>query len=110
MTTDRLCELTDLTEKARHMTRAAAELMQADSLISCNDLHDGDEQKQLKIWDLLRTHDTCASLLFSLLDIFDRLDTEIDGAEQDEMNAKKPDGIQSTETTPPKKCANARKS
>ncbi len=110
MTTDRLCELTDLTEKARHMTRAVAELMQADSLLSCDDLHTDNKQKQLELWDLLRTHDTCASLLFSLLDIFDRLDTEIDGAAQDEMNAKKQNGIPDTETATPKKRTTAPKS
>ena len=110
MTTDRLCTLSSLTEKARALTNAAAELMDADALVKPSYMDSGNYDQKAKAWDVLRTHDTCGFLLFTLLDILERIDAEINGAELDEMNAQKSDGIQSTETTPPKKCANARKS
>lgn len=114
MTDERLCTLTDLNDKARSLARAAAELMQADKLFSTSDLHTKDQQKQLELWDLIRLHDTCGSLIFSLIDIFDRVDGQLDAEDAERTAAgattKKPDGIPGTETTPPKNCANARKS
>lgn len=110
MTTDRLCTLSSLTEKARALTNAAAELMDADALVKPSDMDSSEFDRKAKAWEVLRTHDTCGWLLLTLLDIFEHMDAEINGAELDEMNAQKSDGIQGTETTPPKKCANARKS
>ena len=107
MNAERLCTLTDLNDKARSLAKAAAELMQADKLFSTSDLHTNDQQKQLELWDLLRLHDTCGSLLFSLIDIFDRVDGQLDAEDEERTAAgattEKPDRIQGTETTPPEK-------
>ena len=100
MAEDRLSNITYLNQKARAIVKAAAELMQADTLISPEDLGDRSTQKKLQIWDVLRTHDTCGYLLFSLMDICDSIDAELDAAEVEEMaaaQAKKPAGIQDTE-------------
>lgn len=114
MTDERLCTLTDLNDKARNLAIAAAELMQADKLFSTSDLQTNDQQKQLELWDLLRMHDTCGSLLFSLIDIFDRVDGQLDAEDVERTAAgattEKPDGIQDGETAPKKKSANAPKS
>lgn len=85
MTTDRLDTLTELTEKARHIVTAAAELMLSDELLDAGDLNSESEEKQLKIWDLLRMHNTCGSLLHTLLDVFDRIDAELYGAGRDRL-------------------------
>ena len=103
MTTDRLCALSSLTEKARALTNAAAELMDADALVKPSDMDSSEFDRKAKAWEVLRTHDTCGWLLLTLLDIFEHMDAEINGAELDEMNAQKSDGIPGTETTPPEK-------
>lgn len=110
MTTDRLCTLSSLTEKARALTNAAAELMDADALVKPSYMDSGSYDQKAKAWDILRTHDTCGFLLFTLLDILERMDAEINAAELDEMNAQKPDGIPDTETAAPKKRTTAPKS
>ena len=114
MTDKRLCTLTDLNGKARSLAKAAAELMQADEIFSTSDLHTNDQQKQLRLWDLLRLHDTCGSLLFSLIDIFDRVDGQLDaeGAERTAASAttEKPDGIPCKKNTTPETRADSRKS
>lgn len=132
MTDERLCTLTDLNDKARSLAKAAAELMQADKLFSTSDLHTDDQQKQLELWDLLRLHNTCGSLLFSLIDIFDRVDAQLDAEDMERTTAAqldqkqcaqdaemlcvaicpqrmKPDGIPGTETAAPKTCAEQQK-
>lgn len=85
MTDNRLCALTDLTEKARSIAKAAAELMLSDELIDADDIDSKDEKRQLSVWEVLRTHNTCGSLLHVLLDLFDRMDAELDGADRDEL-------------------------
>lgn len=87
MTDERLCTLTELNDKARNLARAAAELMQADKLFSTSDLHTNDRQKQFELWDLLRLHDTCGSLLFSLIDIFDRVDGQLNAEDAERIAA-----------------------
>lgn len=112
MAEDRLSNITYLNQKARAIVKAAAELMQADALINPEDLGDQSTQKKLQIWDILRTHDTCGYLLFSLMDICDSIDAELDAAEVEEMaaaQAKKPDGIQTEKRTPPETCAEPQK-
>lgn len=113
MTNERLCTLTDLNNKARNLAEVVAELMQADNHFSTSDLHTDDQRKRLELWDLLRLHNACGSLLFSMIDIFDRVDGQLnaESAERAAASAttKKPDGIPSTETTAPKNCANAQK-
>lgn len=82
-----ICELGDLSGKACSITKAAADLMQADKMISCDDFSSGDENKQIVIWELLRTHDTCADLLYTLIeDVFSRMNSIIETLEDEESN------------------------
>ena len=132
MAEDRLSNITYLNQKARAIVKAAAELMQADALINPESMNDQSTEKKLQIWDVLRTHDTCGYLLFSLMDICDSIDAELDAAEVEEMAAAqldqkqcaldaemlctaicpqrmKPDGIQTEKRTPPETCAEPQK-
>ena len=112
MAEDRLSNITYLNQKARAIVKAAAELMQADALINPEDMGDQSTQKKLQIWDILRTHDTCGYLLFSLMDICDSIDAELDAAEVEEMaaaRAKNPAGIQTDTAAPPETCAEPQK-
>lgn len=87
MAEDRLSNITYLNQKARAIVNAAAELMRAHALISPEDIGDRSIQKKLQIYDVLRTHDTCGYWLFSIMDICDSIDAELDAAEVEEMAA-----------------------
>ena len=70
----------DLNERALSLTQAAAELMHADRLITYTDIDSSDADKKLNAYEVLRTHDTCSGILFTLHEMLQTLYDEIQEA------------------------------
>lgn len=85
------CNITYMTDNAQGVVKALYELAQCDDLIGTADM-DGDYESKSKVYDLLRTHDTCARLVCVLSNTLDSIMKELDRL----------DGIQLTEPAPAK--------
>lgn len=105
---DALCNLAYLIENAQGLAKALFELTLCDDFMNPEDMDTHNTERMLKVWDLLRLHDTSSSLVRVLSDTLKSIEKEIERI--DEATTEKPDGIPNTETTPLKNCANARKS
>lgn len=87
-------------ERARCLLSAIYDLTSADDCFSVDFLDRTKPQHTehlLRVYGLLRTHDTAAGLLRIMLDELDSLTANLDELERAE--------IQSPKSTPPKKCA-----
>lgn len=105
---DALCDLAYLNDNAKGLAKSLYELGLCDDLMEPEDMSSHDEKRILKVYELLRLHNTSSRLVCVLSDTLDSIQEAIERL--DAATFEKPDGIQGTETTPPKNCANARKS
>lgn len=104
---DALCDLAYLSDNAQGLAKSLYELGLCDDLMSPEDAYSRDEKRVLKVYELLRLHDTSSRLVCVLSDTLDSIREAIERL--DAATTEKPDGIPSTETTAPKNCANAQK-
>ncbi len=105
---DIICDLLYLSDNAQGIVTALYELALCDDLMEPEDMSSHDEKRMLKAYELLRLHNTSSRLVCVLRDTLQSIHKAIEAI--DAATVEKPDGIPGTETTPPKNCANARKS
>ena len=71
------CNLTYMTENAQGVAKALYELGMFEEVMEPDDM-DGTTEKKLNVYDVLRTHNTCARLICILSDTLDAMAKEID--------------------------------
>ena len=91
--TDVQCNITYMTNNAQGVVKALYDLSLCDYIMNQEDMNrSSGTDRNLKVMDLLRTHDTCARLVCVLSDTLDSIMKELDRL----------DGIQLTEPAPAK--------
>ncbi len=89
--TDVQCNITYMTDNAQGVVKALYDLSLCDDIINQEDMNrSSGTESNLKVMELLRTHDTCARLVCILSDVLDSIMKEIDRL----------DGIHLTEPAP----------
>ncbi len=96
-----LCDLSYLNDNAQGLAKSLYELGLCDDLMNPEDAHSRDEKRMLKVYELLRLHNTSSRLVCVLSDTLDSIREAIERL--DAATVEKPDGIPGTETTPPEK-------
>ena len=85
------CNITYMTDNAQSVVKALYDLSLCDNIMNQEDMNrSSGTDRNLKVMELLRTHDTCARLVCILSDVLDSIMKEIDRL----------DGIQLTEPAP----------
>lgn len=89
--TDVQCNITYMTDNAQGVVKALYDLSLCDDIMNQEDMNrSSGTDRNLKVMELLRTHDTCARLVCILSDVLDSIMKELDRL----------DGIQLTEPAP----------
>lgn len=75
-------------ENASQLTRAAYQLTLADELMTPAYMDSSETSKVLRVYELLRTHDTAGTLLRILIDELDRLTAALDELQSTESKRR----------------------